>query len=289
MSSWPRSHGWPAARLWRWSPAPGWAGCSIAAVTAPWALLADAASFVVAAVAAAGMAGTAPRPRSGSGRGGNLGRGPLAGLGTLARHPLLRAVACEGAIANLCGTMMGTLFVVFAVRELSLGSVAIGVVLAAGGAGALAGAGSAERLGARIAPGRLCLRALAVADLSLLALPVVGGHGTVVVVALASLFAVQGAATAVFEIHTSVLIYASTPADLHGRIQAAMRFVGSFGLIAGAILGGVLGPLLGLRLALAAAAVAGMCHWPVLLRSPFAQASREELPDLRPAAMIGAG
>ena len=265
---------------------PGLGGVLIAAFSAPVALVLDAASFVVAAVVARGVtpvgseamgAGTSvdgggdPAGSRSAGGGNGHGRGRwLEGLRTINREPALRMVAAEGAIANLCGTMVGTLFIVFAVRVLSLGAPALGVVMAAGGVGALAGATGAGRLGKRFGTGHSCLVALALADISLLALPAIRGHGTVAVVGLlAAVSIVGGGATTVFEVHTSALTYDATPPDLHGRIQAGLRFVGSFGLVGGAVLGGVLGQVLGVRVALLVAAAIGLCHWPVVLRSPL--------------------
>lgn len=263
---------------------PGLGGLLIAVASAPFALATDAASFVVAAVAAHGMVKGSSRPgrpgRPGRLRdrgcdNGDTGREGLRGsafegLRLIAGHPLLRALAAEGAIANLCGTMVTTLFIVFAVRTLSLGATAIGLIMATGGFGALAGATWAGRLGGRLGTGRLCLLALAVADASLLALPAVSGRGAAAAWMLAPMVSVGAAATAVFEIHTSALTLGATPPNLHGRTQAGLRFVGSFGLVGGALLGGVLGQVLGLRVALLTAALIGLGHWPVVLGSPLA-------------------
>ncbi|HXR11014.1 MAG TPA: MFS transporter, partial [Gaiellaceae bacterium] len=133
---------------------PSMSGGLIAAVTAPYAIVADAASFVVSTVFMLHMRHReelperdvgVPHPR--------MWPQVKEGLQWVLGNRHLRSIAgCTGT-SNFFNTMLFSIFVLYAVRVLHLSSVEVGAVFAVGSAGSIGGALAANRLQQRIGVG----------------------------------------------------------------------------------------------------------------------------------------
>src|SRR5579885_169061 len=110
---------------------PGLAGLLIQLVTAPIAIVTDAASFLLSALAIGrGLRGVEPKLAP-SPRGGSVWQEIGAGLGFILRQPLLRATACFTSTHNFFSPVIFTVLVLYATRNLSIGAALLGLIFAA--------------------------------------------------------------------------------------------------------------------------------------------------------------
>src|SRR5258708_7411562 len=123
---------------------PGLAGLLIQLMRAPFALIADAASFFVSAASVVAISARelppSPGPPSGSGFFRAVFGDIRAGLAFTFRHPVLRPLAAASATFNAFATIMLTIFVVYAARTAHMSPGQIGLVFAAFGVGGVIGA-----------------------------------------------------------------------------------------------------------------------------------------------------
>jgi predicted MFS family arabinose efflux permease len=232
---------------------PGVAGLLVQALSAPAAILLDAVSYVVSAVAIAGIGGGEPEQPAAD-------RRPLReeigeGLRFVTAERSLRAIAGSAATLNLFGLLIFSILILYARRELHLSAGAIGLIFASGGVGALIGALSAPILARRLGQGRSIFAATAWFSVHLLVVPLASGPHAGLILAANELLG--GVAVMVFDVNAMTLAQLTTPAGMLGRMGATMGFVTQGAKPLGALLGGVLGELLGLHTALWVAGVGG--------------------------------
>lgn len=250
---------------------PSIGGLLVQVLTAPIALLADALSYVVSAYFLTRIRPTEPAPA----RGGGLGIG--AGLGFLARTPMMRAILLGTTTVNLFNFMFAALFVLYATRELGLAPGMLGAVLGAGAVGALFGAAVTGRLTRRFGIGPTLVASFVLFPAPLLLIPLAGGPTPVV---LGMLFAAEFLAAVgvmVLDIVGSSVQTALIPEPLLARVTGARRTV-NYGIRPiGALLGGALGAALGVREELLIATVGALAGVLWVLFSPVRQL--RDLPD----------
>ncbi|WP_256728925.1 MFS transporter [Microbacterium oleivorans] len=229
---------------------PGLGGVLIQTLTAAWALLAHAVTYVVSAVALIGIGARERRPTP-------TGHGALAelreGLRFVRRDRYLVALVGFAAIYNLFAHAITVLFTVHAVRELGLEAGHLGLVFGLGAVGAVAAAANAPGAVRRFGAGRVLVACAAVESVALSALPVIpaGLPLPALIAVLVGVFACNGAGTALSSVVALTLRQLRTPDALLGRVNATMRWI-SYGVIAlGAGLGGIAGELLGTRAGMA--------------------------------------
>lgn len=226
---------------------PGLAGVLVEWITAPMAILFDAVSFLFSAVFLSRIREPEPPPVRRAQP--HLGREIAEGLRGAWNDPLLRAMAGRTLTAAFFLGFPGSLYFLFAVRELRLSPALLGAVIAAGGVGSLAGAMVAERLGRRFGMGRTLIgSALGIGAASLL-VPL--AHGSVAACS-AFLAAAQlgDVAWPVYTIHETSLRQAVTPTRLLGRVNSAMHLLFWGVLPLGALAAGALAEAVGMRGAL---------------------------------------
>ncbi len=240
----------------------GVAGFVVALVTAPAALMLDAASYVVSAWCVWRIRHREPRPSRPAGR-GHIREG----VAFVLTNPVLRALAAAGALSNLGIVLVLTMLPVVLVDELGLGAGVLGLFLASGGVGMLAGSLLAKGLAARFGAGRVVLLANAAAA------PF--GFGMAFVDRGPALW-LAGAAWLVVTTKVGVdnVLNVSfrqqvTPDALLGRVMATFRFVLTGAVAVAAGLAGALGEWWGPRAALVAGGCAMACVWLPVLLSPL--------------------
>ncbi len=229
---------------------PGLAGLLVQVLSAPWALLAHAVTYIVSAVSLVGIATPERRP-------GRSGRSALRDLGDgllfVRRDRYLIGLLGFAAIYNLFAQWVMVLFTVHAVRTLGLTAGTLGIVLGLGAVGAVLGAAAAPSSVRRFGAGPVMVACAAAECLALAVLPVVDVSWTAPVVlgVLVAVFAVNGAGTSLSSVVALTLRQLRTPDDLLGRVNATMRWL-SYGVVAvGAAVGGVVGEALGTRTGIA--------------------------------------
>jgi MFS family permease len=266
---------------------PGLTGFLVQAITAPIAILFDALSFLVSALLLAGIRKREPPPPRRPPE--HVLAATLAGVRHIFADPLLRPLGLRSATAWVFHGFLGSLYLLFAIDVLRLRPAVLGIVIATGGAGAMAGAFLAPRLERRVPLGPTFLATSALYGLTFFLVPLAGLAGLAGTarppaaasagagspggwLAVAMLIAVQligDMAYTVYSINEVSLRQRVAPADLLGRINAGMQLLARGVYPLGALLGGYLGERLGIRptLALAAAGLLLSTLW--LLPSPL--------------------
>jgi MFS family permease len=250
-------------------------GGLVSLVGAPLTVLVDALSYAVSGVLTALTPVHDPVPTPTS-------RSVLAelreGVGWVYRHPTLRPLALSTHAWFLFHAVLGATYVPYALLELRLGEVGLGVTLAVAGVGALAGSSASERVGgwigiaATVAAARVCQAAgFAVVALA-------GAvDGPVMVVAIAGQL-LYGLGMGLDNPIEMSYRQAVTPDRLQGRTNSTMRSLNRAAVVVGAPLGGLLADSAGLRPALWLGAAGVGATGAALLLTGFRTASHEDGP-----------
>lgn len=225
---------------------PALAGPLVQLLSAPLAIAFDALSFLASALGV-GLIRTPEAQPKPSIEQQSAWRESIEGLRTLWQDSRLRALAISGGIFNFFGNFIGTLYILYIVRELHITALMVGFLVAAGGVSALAGTFIARRVIRRIGLGYSIGGMLTFYGLT--------GSLTVLAsgplwLAAAFLFAAQligDASVSIYFIAEVSLRQAIIPNELLGRINASMQLVTRGALPISAILAGVLGGIIGLR------------------------------------------
>jgi predicted MFS family arabinose efflux permease len=167
------------------------------------------------------------------------------GIRFVSRDPHFRPLTLFAAFASLTYSGNLALVVVFLVRVVGLGSLAVGLTTATSGIGGLAGALVAGRLARAFGTARTMILVNVVGGLSSLLIPLTA-KGPRIACYVVGAAVVSGAVTA------SNVIVASfrqeyCPAPMLGRVTASTRVVAWGAIPLGALLAGALGTALGIR------------------------------------------
>lgn len=239
-------------------------GVLVQVLSAPYAILLDAVSFLCSAVAIGSISSREPRPERAPDR--NLVREVREGLAFVFGHRLLRAIAACTAVSNLFSNVAMVALVVLLAdpAELNLSAGAIGLVFSASAVGGLLGALVARRFAGWVGQGpALWIPALAQAA-AMTAMPFVQRGWQLGLLAAASV--VIGIAVVVYNITQVSFRQLLCPERLLGRMNATIRFAVWGTIPIGSLAGGVLGSTIGLRPTLwVAAAGAATAFLPIFL------------------------
>ena len=257
---------------------PGLAGGLIGVVTAPLAIVADAASFVASALSI--FAIRKPEPavsrhvdEHGDKR-GNMRQDIAEGLRYVLGHRLLRNIAACTATSNLFSNLGFTVLLYYAYDEIGLTPALVGIAFSVANVGVLSAAVLSARIPKWIGVGptivwstvifapSLLLVALAPRDVFmpfLIASGLLGGFGSVV-----------------YNVNQVSLRQAITPDRMLGRMNATMRFIVWGTIPVGALAGGYLASAFGLQQALLIGGIGSFLAVPPVLFS--AVRSLREIP-----------
>ena len=246
---------------------PGLAGVLIAALTAPYAVLVDAASFVVSTAFMIPIrrretlperAEGAPKPKMLP----ELKEGVL----YVVRHRWLKWIAAATGSSNFFGSIAMAIGVLYMARTLHMSSFAAGAVWAGFGAGSIVGALVAPRLQRRLGVGRAIWMPIMLSSVATLAWPLApASFPAPVLFAGTALFGVGAVAYNVTQVS---LRQAITPGRLQGRMNASMRWIVWGTMPLGTICGGAIATAYSLKTALWVGAIGSLFTWlPVFLSS----------------------
>jgi MFS family permease len=244
---------------------PGLAGVLISALTAPVAVVLDAASFAASALLVARIkrrevverATTVSR---------SMKREIGEGLRFVLSHPYMRPSLIYVAISNFFVTGLFAIFLVYAVRDLGMSAAQAGLIFSIGHVGNLVGAFGAPRVAGRLGIGPTLVGAAALANWGFLLIPIAPASIPEPFVA-AGLFAFGVCGVTVNVVGIS-LSQAVTPDRLLGRMTASRRFV-VWGVIPlGSLAAGGLASTLGLHTAIWICAVGASVAFVPMLLSP---------------------
>jgi MFS family permease len=245
--------------------APAVGGVLIQAITAPYAILIDALSFLWSASWVTAITARVPKPERKADR--HLGREIAEGLRFVLGNRLLRAISiCTGA-GNFFTSMIFAVFYVFLARNLHLSAGVIGVFSAMAAVGGLIGSLIASRLATKLGQGpTICLSAF-VFCAPMLVYPFVQRDWTLGLLVAAQL--TFWSAGVVYNITQVSFRQGLCPPHLLGRMNATIRFMVWGTMPLGALLGGILGSALGVRETMLIAAIGGMFPPLSVLLSPL--------------------
>ncbi len=264
---------------------PALGGGLIQALTAPYAVLFDACSFVLSGgfTAAIRKREALPERTTESPR---LWAELKEGVGYVVRHPLLRPQAiCTGG-SNFFGQVGFAILLVYAARHWHMSAGLVGLGFGIGSLGWLLGALAAPRLQRVLGIGKTTLLMTPLFGLSSLLIPL--APTDLAFPALIVAFVVGSFGSVVYNITQVSLRQAITPHRIQGRMNAVMRFLVWGTIPLGALVGGALASTIGLRATLVVSALGGLFAFIPIALSPI-PALREfpESEDLQPAVLAG--
>ncbi|WP_432846762.1 MFS transporter [Amycolatopsis sp. CA-161197] len=207
-------------------------GALVALLTAPFAIVADAASFLVAALLKARIRVPGP-PRAA--REHHLVKDVLEGLHAVFGHPVLRVVTLSATLGAFAGQLQNTVLVLYLVRELGFSPAAVGLTVTVAGAAGMLGALVAHPITRRLGPGRAYLAGMTLASAAGL---VIAAGGAIAAVAGQVL---RGAGPSLYGVNQQTLRQTLIAPDLLSRATATWRFLVYGMQPLGALAGGLLG------------------------------------------------
>jgi MFS family permease len=244
---------------------PSLGGVLIQVLTAPYAVLVDAASFLWSAAWVAAIRARAEKPlRS---KETDLRREIGEGVRFVLGNPLLRAIALCTGTSNLFSSIAEAVIYVLLARQLHLSAGWIGLISSTSAVGGLIGARMATRVAARFGQGpAIWMSVLVIAPTGFVA-PFV--HRGWSLVALAAAQVLMWAGVVVYNITQVSFRQGLCPPALLGRMNATMRFLVWGTLPLGGFLGGVLGATIGVRETLLVVAIGGSLAFLPVYLSPL--------------------
>jgi MFS family permease len=228
------------------------------------ALVSDAASYVISALCLRGLH-ELPQPSvQGKSARGNWMQEAIAGFSLVAARPVLRSLAVCDVFLALGFSITGASYMIFVSRDIAFETGLLGLIFATGALGSLAGAAIAPRLGRAMGSGSALAVGLAAAGLGALLIPMVPAAGLIGAALLIGHQIIGDSGSVVAMIHSRTLRQIHSPAAVRGRVDAALRGVSQFATLIGALAGGALATLYGTRVSLWLAAATILAAAPLV-------------------------
>lgn len=232
---------------------PSVGGLVVQALTGPFAMLVDAASFLFSAL----MIGRVRlvRPETPPPRGSFLAD-LSEGFRYLWGQPVLRALGLTGAITQFAGAGLLAINLLYLTRTLHVPAAAIGFAVSGTAPGTLVGSLIATRVVGRIGQAATLIGGWAVFGAAALLIPLAPGNAPALAVFMVVLAGfLMGVAGQTSGIVGTVLVQSIPPPHLLGRVFAGLGFISLGVAPAGALAGGLLGSVVPLRTVMLVAAL----------------------------------
>jgi MFS family permease len=267
---------------------PGLGGALIGLVGAPFAIIADAASYLASALFVSRIERAEPHPEA-ERRAAGLAREPIRrqiteGLQFVLGNRYLRAIAGATSSSNLFSNMIFAIIPVYLYRELGLSAATVGVIFGIGALGTLGGALVANQIAGRVGLGRAIVASFALDGPAMLLLAI-APRGAPVAWLVASV-ALGGFSAVVYNVNQVSYRQAITPTAIQGRMNATMRFLVWGTIPIGAIVGGLVATAVGVHNAIWIGALGSCLPFLSVLLSPVRtlRTMPEPLIEAEPAA-----
>lgn len=258
---------------------PSLAGAMVQILSAPFALLIDALSFLVSAISL-GLIRTKEPPARPVEEREPLLREIAAGLGYLARQRTLRVIALSAFVGSFFGNFFASLYTLYAIAELGITPLVLGAIISAGGVGGLVAVMVAGPLARRFGIGPTIVAAEVVSATIALLIPVAGGPWAALFLFVPQLIG-DGIAT-IAVINAITLRQTLVPQRMLGRVNATMNVLLDGVAPIGAVLGAVIAEAAGIRVAVWVAVLGGIAGaFLMLVPSPLLRT--RAIPDPDPA------
>jgi predicted MFS family arabinose efflux permease len=227
---------------------PAIAGALIQIISAPIAIIFDALTFLISAISLGLI--RQPEPPAPKHGGDSMLNEVRAGFGVIMQHPILRALVIANTARAFFGNFFAALYSLYVIRELGLTAVTLGVIVSAGGIGALVGAVLAQRVARHFGLGTMLTILPLMSSIIGLLTPLAGGPPLVAVGMLIFTQIVGDALASISGINEISLQQTLIPDRLLGRANASAVFLAQGFAPAGALLAGVIASMTSTRFAL---------------------------------------
>jgi MFS family permease len=257
---------------------PGMAGGLVELLTAPYAVLVDAVSFLASGLFLLGIRRPeeAPVRETADGSKPSLRTELKEGLGFVLSNPNLRAQAACTGTSNFFSNVAFAVILVYLVRELGLSAAVIGIAFSIGSVGSFVAAFSAMRLARRFGIGPATIgTGFLWGPATLLIAFAPEGDGAIPF--LVGTVLLGGFAIVVYNIIQVSYRQAICPPRLQGRMNSVMRFIVWGTIPIGSLVGGALGSWVGLRETIVIGGIGGSLAILFIVFSP--QRHLREMPE----------
>ncbi|MFE0647917.1 MFS transporter [Streptomyces sp. NPDC059534] len=229
------------SRSMAWLAGPGIGGLLVQVLTAPFALVADALTYLVSAGYLARIRPVEPPPAP-------VAKGHFTeGLRWVLREPSMRALFAASGTIQFFNYMFHTLFVLYATTELGIGAGLLGLILGAGAVGGLLGAACGGAVVRRIGVGATLVVGFLGFTLPLLLIPLADGPLPLVVAVMFAAEFLSCVGVMLADISAGSFQMALIPDAVRARVMGAYRTLNHGFRPLGALVGGLLGTAIGLR------------------------------------------
>jgi predicted MFS family arabinose efflux permease len=242
----------------------GIAGLLVHWFSAPFALFLDACSYLASAFFV-GRAEVEEAPDAEPSR----EEGNIAGIGFIARTPLIRACVLAAATLNLFNFGFYALLVLYATDSLGVGAGGIGLDFAIGGVGCMVGAALAGPVSRRFGLGPSLIFGFVLIPAPLLLVPLAGGMTQLSLGLLIVAEFFNGIGVMLLDVGLGALWAAAVPDRLRARVSGAFLLVNYGVRPLGALAGGLLATLIGLQTTMWVTAIGALAGVLWLLPSPI--------------------
>src|SRR5262245_13544310 len=225
---------------------PGAGGLLVGLLTAPYAVVVDAVSFLVSALSLMAIRAHEPKPEPAEHP--SMRRELGEGLRYLVHHRYWRPISITTAASNFFWTLATSIILVYAVRTLDMSAELIGLVFTLGSIGGLVAAFSAKRVSARLGVGPTIVLSAILFGPALVLVPLAPKSFPVPV--LVAAFVIAGAGAVLYNITAISLMQTLTPERMLGRLNASRRFIVWGTIPLGGLAGGAIASWFGLSAAL---------------------------------------
>jgi MFS family permease len=262
---------------------PGIGGVLVEVITAPYAVVADAVSFLWSGLLALRIRSREERivPTEAP----NMKRELIEGVRYIVRDPRWRAISLYVSTVNFFWALAFSILLVYAVRELELSAGRIGLIFALGNIGWLVGAVLSGRVAGRLGIGRTIVLSGALSGFASLLVPLAPRDNPIPFLVASQV----GMATGIvlYNVTAISLMQALTPPRLLGRMNASRRWIVWGTIPLGGLAGGALAETIGLRETLFVGSIGASLCFLFLLAKPLRTIQQLPDPDEEPSAQEG--
>jgi MFS family permease len=242
---------------------PSLGGLLVQLLTAPFAVVADALSFLGSAFFLGRIRPSEPPPDPG-------GKGSVtAGFRFIAGSPIVRASLIAASIVNFFDFVFLALYILYATRALHLRPGLLGLVLGAGAVGGVLGSLATSRVSSRIGIGWTYVVGCIGFPAPLVLWPLAGGPTPLVLTLLFVSEFLSGFCLMLLDISIGAIFAVVIPDELRSRVSGAFQAINYGTRPVGALAGGLLGTLAGLRPTLWIAVIGATSGFIWLLPTPL--------------------
>jgi MFS family permease len=249
---------------------PSLAGGLIAILTAPFAMIIDAISFLISSILIHFVKSDEQmNPTNNK----NIFKAIKEGLAIILKEPIFKSITFSTAILNFCGSAFGAVYILYVVNFLGISSFSLGLILGLGSAGALLGSFITNKFIQSLGIGRTLMISCIFIVFGSIIVPLipaqVNPYTKLILLCFGQLLSSIG--STVYFITQVTLRQTITPNHLLGRVNASNRFISRGFMPIGAFIGGILGSWISIKLTLLIFGFGFILSAIILLLSPVAK------------------